>query len=69
LTGAHFEPRDLCKRIYKVIDKRKPLEYELYGQCMLVDGVGTSLIAEAPYAYTSNDGKKVRSSSGLKNGS
>ena len=31
LTGAHFEPRDLCKRIYKIIDKRKPLEYELYG--------------------------------------
>lgn len=31
VTGAHFEPRDLCKRIYKVIDKRKPLEFELYG--------------------------------------
>ena len=30
-TGAHFEPRDLCKRIYKVIDKRMPLQYELYG--------------------------------------
>lgn len=69
LTGAHFEPRDLCKRLYKVIDKRKPLEYELYGQCMLLDGVGSSLIAEAPYAYNSNDPKKVRISSGLKSNS
>lgn len=52
VTGAHFEPRDLCKRIYKVIDKRMPLQYELYGQNMLVDGVGTSLLAEAPYAQS-----------------
>jgi len=49
-TGAHFEPSDLCRRIYKIIEKRKPFEMELYGQCMLVDGVGTSLIAIAPYA-------------------
>ena len=49
-TGAHFEPKDLCKRIYRIIEKRKPFEIELYGQSMLVDGVGTSLIAKAPYA-------------------
>ena len=30
-TGAHFEPKDLCKRIYKIIEKRKPFEMELYG--------------------------------------
>lgn len=48
-TGAHFEPRDLCKRLYKVVDKRKPFEMELYGENMLRDGVGTSLIAVAPY--------------------
>ncbi len=48
-TGAHFEPRDLCKRLYKVIDKRMPFELELYGQPMLLDGVGTSLAAQAPY--------------------
>lgn len=49
-TGAHFEPKDLCKRIYKIIEKRKPFEIDLYGQDMLVDGVGSSLIAAAPYA-------------------
>ena len=49
-TGAHFEPRDLCKRIYRIVEKRKPHEYELYGQPMLVDLVGSSLIADAPYA-------------------
>ena len=49
-TGAHFEPKDLCKRIYRIIEKRKPFEFELYGQQMLVDGVGSSLIANAPYA-------------------
>jgi hypothetical protein len=30
-TGAHFEPKDLCKRIYKIVEKRKPFEFELYG--------------------------------------
>lgn len=30
-TGAHFEPKDLCKRIYKIVDKRKPFEFDLYG--------------------------------------
>ena len=30
-TGAHFEPKDLCKRIYRIIEKRKPFEFELYG--------------------------------------
>lgn len=49
-TGAHFEPKDLCKRIYRVVEKRKPHEFQLYGQPMLVDLVGSSLIAEAPYA-------------------
>ena len=49
-TGAHFEPKDLCKRIYRIVDKRKPHEYELYGQPMLLDLVGSSLLAEAPYA-------------------
>ena len=49
-TGAHFEPKDLCKRIYRIVEKRKPHEYELYGQPMLVDLVGSSLIADAPYA-------------------
>ena len=49
-TGAHFEPKDLCKRIYKVVEKRKPFEIELYGQPMLRDIVGSSLLAKAPYA-------------------
>ena len=49
-TGAHFEPKDLCKRIYRVIEKRKPHEFQLYGEPMLLDLVGSSLIAEAPYA-------------------
>ena len=49
-TGAHFEPKDLCKRIYRVVEKWKPHEYELYGQPMLIDLVGSSLLAEAPYA-------------------
>ena len=49
-TGAHFEPKDLCKRIYKIIEKRKPFEFDLYGQAMLIDGFGWSLIADAPYA-------------------
>lgn len=49
-TGAHFEPKDLCKRIYKIIEKRKPFELELYGGPMLLDLVGSSLIADAPYA-------------------
>ena len=52
-TGAHFEPKDLCKRIYKIIEKRKPYEMDLYNQPMLVDGVGSSLIAKAPYANSS----------------
>lgn len=30
-TGAHFEPKDLCRRIYAIVDKRKPFEIELYG--------------------------------------
>jgi hypothetical protein len=25
-TGAHFEPKDLCKRIYKIIQKLRPHE-------------------------------------------
>lgn len=49
-TGAHFEPSDLCRRLYKIIEKYKPKEFELYGQEMLVDGVGSSLIAHEPYA-------------------
>jgi hypothetical protein len=44
----------LCKRIYKIVEKRKPFEMELYNQPMLVDGVGSSLIAKAPYANQSN---------------
>ena len=48
-TGAHFEPKDLCKRVYKIIQKLRPHEMELYGQPMLLDGVGSSLIAHAPY--------------------
>jgi len=51
VTGAHFEPKDLCKRIYRIIDKRKPFEMDLYGQPMLRDLVGTSLISKAPYAH------------------
>ena len=31
------------------MQKLKPHEMELYGQPMLLDGVGTSLIANAPY--------------------
>lgn len=53
-TGAHFEPKDLCKRIYRVAEKRKPFEMELYGQNMFRDGVGSSLIAHAPFAKQSN---------------
>lgn len=49
-TGAHFEPKDLCKRLYRVVEKRKPHEFELYGQPMLLDLVGSSLLADAPYA-------------------
>ena len=30
-TGAHFEPSDLCRRLYKIIEKYKPKEFELYG--------------------------------------
>lgn len=30
-TGAHFEPTDLCRRLYKIIEKYKPKEFELYG--------------------------------------
>jgi len=48
-TGAHFEPKDLCRRLYKVVEKRIAFEMEFYGQPMLLDGVGSSLIAEAPY--------------------
>jgi hypothetical protein len=33
-----------------VVEKWKPHEYELYGQPMLIDLVGSSLLAEAPYA-------------------
>ena len=26
ITGAHFEVKDLCRRLSKVIDQRKPME-------------------------------------------
>lgn len=68
-TGAHFEPKDLCRRLYqKIIDKIKPYEMQLYGQPMLLDGVGSSLIAEAPYAAQhmsiSNKGNSHKINSG-----
>jgi hypothetical protein len=31
VTGAHFEFTDVCRRLMKVIEKRKPHEAELYG--------------------------------------
>ena len=67
LTGAHFEPRDLCRRVYEVVQKRKPHEMELYGQNMLVDGVGSSLLAEAPFA-DSNTMPRKRAHSGAPQG-
>jgi hypothetical protein len=32
ITGAHFEFNDVCRRIKKVIEKRKPFEEQLYGK-------------------------------------
>lgn len=31
-TGAHFEFKDLCRRIVKIAEKRKVLEEEIYGK-------------------------------------
>ena len=31
VTGAHFEFNDICRRLHKVIEKRKPYEDTLYG--------------------------------------
>jgi len=31
ITGAHFEVKDLCRRLQKVIEHRKPMEDQLYG--------------------------------------
>jgi hypothetical protein len=32
LTGAHFEVKDLCRRLTKVLEKRKPEELSMaYG--------------------------------------
>ena len=31
ITGAHFEVKDLCRRLNKVIEIRKPIEDQLYG--------------------------------------
>jgi hypothetical protein len=31
VTGAHFEFNDICRRLNKVIEKRKPYEETLYG--------------------------------------
>lgn len=31
VTGAHFEVKDLCRRLSKVLEKRKPLEDQIYG--------------------------------------
>ena len=34
-TGAHFEFNDICRRIKKVIEKRKPFEEQLYGKKLI----------------------------------
>lgn len=31
VTGAHFEFKDVCRRLLKVIELRKPFEEQLYG--------------------------------------
>jgi hypothetical protein len=31
ITGAHFEVKDLCRRLTKVIEVRKPIEDQIYG--------------------------------------
>lgn len=31
VTGAHFEVKDLCRRLIKVIEIRKPNEDQIYG--------------------------------------
>ncbi len=31
VTGAHFEVKDLCRRLNKVIEIRKPIEDQIYG--------------------------------------
>ena len=31
VTGAHFEVKDLCRRLTKVIEVRKPIEDQIYG--------------------------------------
>jgi hypothetical protein len=30
-TGAHFEVKELCRRLSKVMEQRKPLEEQIYG--------------------------------------
>lgn len=67
-TGAHFEPKDLCKRIYRVVEKRKPHELQLYGQPMLLDLVGSSLLADAPYAQEVNQAQIVQKQSSIDQG-
>jgi hypothetical protein len=49
------------------VEKRKPFEMELYGQNMLCDGVGASLIAHAPYANASNSSHMKSAKNHLKN--
>ena len=35
ITGAHFEFNDVCRRLHKVIEKRRPYEDTLYGKTPL----------------------------------
>lgn len=51
VTGAHFEFNDVCRRLVKVIEKRKPHEMELYGPpedtSLSVLSVSEELLAQA----------------------
>lgn len=31
-TGAHFEFKDLCRRIHKIMESRKAMEEQIYGK-------------------------------------
>ena len=47
-TGAHFEPKDLCKRLIRVIDKRKAMEEQIYGnsKCSQNEMFTSSIMSE-----------------------
>lgn len=45
VTGAHFEIKDLCRRLTKVIEKRKPLEDEIYGTTTATAPIKTAGVA------------------------